>query len=189
MNETIKADLIRIWAKVLEIINTPDPNDIFELRDISNFTIHNASIYQDKDSTSAAILVYALSKLADRKISFGKEFTRPITRFTDLLKKDDLIGYRKRVIALFKHVESIDARLRYYIDEVVRLAQIKKGSKLYDHGISLAQSSEVLGISQWDLMDYIGATTVGEPDSRENVGARLRFTRDLFGISGRGARR
>ena len=68
-----------------------------------------------------------------------------------------------------------------YIHEVINQAQIKKGCKLCEHGISIARASEVLGISQWELMHYIGKTTLIDQFSEPvNVTKRLKIARSMF---------
>jgi len=80
-------------------------------------------------------------------------------------------------------ISNFDSKLNLYIQKVIDEAEIKKGSKLYEHGISLAQTADLLGVSQWELMKYIGQTKIADKFVDEvNVKDRLAHTRRLFGL-------
>jgi len=182
MNKIIKKDILSIISKTIEILKVKEEKDVIELKDLSNHTIHNASIFQDEDSVSIAILIYSLSKIIERK--FGELDYKPILNLLastfNYLKKDYIDEYRKTIKKLFDLISKIDSRLKLYIEEVIKQAQIKKGSQLYRHGISLARAAEILGISQWELMNYIGHTKITDFEARADIESRLKFTRGLF---------
>ena len=50
MNDIIREDIIKILERVIDILAVKETKDIIELKELSNHTIHNASIFQDKDS-------------------------------------------------------------------------------------------------------------------------------------------
>jgi hypothetical protein len=183
MNEIIKKDILSTISQTIEILKVKEERDIIELKQLSNHTIHNASIFQDEDSVSIAILIYSLSKVIERE--FGKIEFEPILNILnssyEYLKKDNFYGYRKTIKRLFNLISRVDTRLKLYIEEVVRQAQIKKGSQLYRHGISLARAAEILGISQWELMDYVGHTKITDATEEAiDIKSRLNFARRLF---------
>ncbi len=86
----------------------------------------------------------------------------------------------KESITTFDFINKIDTKLKLYIEEVISKAKVKKGSKLHEHGLSIARTAEVLGISQWELMNYVGKTTISTVDGVD-VKTRLNFARKLFG--------
>lgn len=182
MNKIIKDDTLSIILKTIETLKEKEETDVIELKNLSNHTIHNASVFQDEDSVSIAILVYSLSKIIERK--FGELDFKPILNLLNIscayLRKDNINEYRKTIKKLFNLISKIDSKLKLYIGEVIRQAQIKKGSQLYRHGISLARASEILGISQWELMNYIGHTKITDTEAKEDIRSRLNFTRRLF---------
>ena len=99
--------------------------------------------------------------------------------FTGLVRTPDL--FRKSIKEMFSFIRTMDEKIKMYIFEVINQAQIKKGCKLCEHGISIARASEVLGISQWELMHYIGKTTLIDKFSEPvNVLTRLKIARRLF---------
>lgn len=183
MNEIIRKDILSILSNTIEILRKKEEKDIIELKELSNHTIHNASIFQDEDSVSIAILIYSLSKVIERK--YGEINLKPILDLliaaSDYLKKDGIEDYRKTIKKLFSLISKIDSKLKLYIEEVIRQAQIKKGSQLYRHGISLARAAEILGISQWELMSYTGHTKIIDATKEAiDIKSRLNFTRSLF---------
>ena len=178
MNETIKEDLINILTNAIEILKK---GDNFKLKKLSNHTIHNASIFQDKDSVSIAVIIYSLSKILERGKPDPTEIINLMQQGTDYLKKGDAESYKAIVKELFRFVSLVDTKLKLYIDEVIKQAEIKKGSKIYDHGVSMGQAASVLGISQWELMNYVGKTRIIDAGfERPDVIEKIKFTRGLF---------
>jgi len=181
MNKIIKDDIIKVLARALDILNN-EPANITELKELSNHTIHNASIFQDKDSVSIALIIYSLSKIFERgqtiddvKYLFKDAF--------DSLKNNNFSEYQKIIQDLFKVISVYDNKFSAYIEEVITQAEIKKSSKLYEHGLSLGRASEILGISKWELMSYIGNTKINDvEDSKVDVVDRIKFTKTLFNI-------
>ena len=90
-------------------------------------------------------------------------------------------NFKDAISAIFSEISKIDSQINLYIQEVISQAQIKKGSKLCEHGISCAKSAAILGISQWDLMGYLGKTKMHENmQGIIDVRARLKFARSLL---------
>ncbi len=184
MNETIKKDILSILSDITEILKVKEEKDIAEIKELSNHTTHNASIFQDEDSISIAILIYSLSKIIERKqgeLNYNNVLSL-LKGAYDFLNKNNIDGYRKTIKKLFSFISTVDTKLKLYIEEVINQAQIKKGSKLYAHGISLARAAEILGISQWELMFYIGKTKITDVYDVEIISLkdRLKYTRSLF---------
>lgn len=182
MDEVVKKDILKVLSDVSAILEVEEEKDIAELRELSNHTIHNASIFQDGDSVGIAILIYSLSKVIERRE--GKMNYKVLLKLIDEAKRDlesnRIDGYRKVIKKFFKFISTIDSKLKLYIEEVINQAEIKKGSKLYAHGISLGRAAEVLGISQWELMFYIGKTKLTDVRGGVGVKERLNYARGLF---------
>jgi len=183
MNEIIRKDIHMVLKKVRDILRVKSDRDVVEIRELSNHTIHNCSIFQDEDSVSVAILIYALSKVIERKqgqVNY-KNFLVFIQRGINLLQQNKIDEYRKAVKKLFSIISGIDSKLKMYVEEVIKQAEIKKGSKLYEHGLSSQIAASILGISQWELMNYIGKTNILDRTSGTvDIKNRLKFTRGLF---------
>lgn len=182
MHEQVKHDILSVLEHLIGILRVKEDKDIIELKDLSNHVIHNASVFQDDHSVSVAVIIYALSKIIERKQDL--DYAR-LSRMADAaiasLKKDDDAAFHKNIESIFGFVRAMDQKLSLYINEVIQQAQVKKGCKLCEHGISVARSSEVLGVSQWEMMHYLGKTTLVDQFSKPiNLQSRLKFARSLF---------
>ncbi len=182
MNEVVKKDILEVLSDVIEILIVEEDRDVNDLKGLSNHTIHNSSIFQDEDSISIMILIYALSKVIERrKGKFNYSLTLSLLKNAQKnLEQNDDDLYRKSIRKMFDFISSIDNELKIYIEEVINQAQIKKGTKVYAHGISVARASEILGVSQWDLMSYIGKTHLTNVTGGVSVKERLNYARSLF---------
>ena len=183
MHDIIKRDILAVLNELVEIIKVKEESDIAQIKELSNHVIHNASIFQDEDSISVAVLIYALSKIIERKqrdLDYNKILSMLNSCISNLKNNQDDL-FRKSIKNIFNFIRTVDDKLKMYIYEVINQAQIKKGCKLCEHGISIARASEVLGISQWELMHYIGKTTLIDQFSEPvNVAKRLKIARSLF---------
>lgn len=180
MNDEVKKDILNILQKAIESFPV---NDSANLRKLSNKTIHTTSIYQDKDSINIAVVVYALSKLIQRNHK-KDEILEKLNKAKEFLENNSFEEYEKILAEIVDIIYSYDKKINFYVKHIINQAGIKKGSKIYEHGISLARTAEIFNISQWELMTYLGQTNI--PDKQGESGTtldeRLTYTRKLFGI-------
>ena len=183
MNDIIKKDILSVLNELAQILKSKEESNISRIKELSNHTVHNASIFQDEDSISVAVLAYSLSKIIERNrsiLDYGKLMAMINSCILSLTNDDDN-AFRKSTKDIFNLIKAIDKKLKMYIYEVINQAQIKKGCKLCEHGVSVARASEVLGISQWELMHYLGKTTLIDRFSEPvNISQRLKIARGLF---------
>jgi hypothetical protein len=178
MNETIKRDIIDIIHHAIAFIKA---NDSSGLKELSNHTIHNASIFQDEFSVSIAVIVYSLSKIIGDTPEHNQRFIRLLSEALRWIEADNLKRYKKTTESIMSIISSIDSEFGRFVDDVISQAQIKKGGKIYDHGISMGQAASILGISHWELMQYAGQLKgVDYKYERPDVIEKLKFTRRLF---------
>ena len=166
--------------------------DANKLKERSNYTIHSAASQQDSASIIIAIIVYTLSKLIERedyrKIkrwdSFVKKFNSNIDLAVSSISKDDYKKYKDYIENARKILTSYAVNLRPYIQDVLRKASINKGSKIYEHGVSLERTASLLGVTQWELSDYIGQTSVADIKQNQTIDVqkRARIAMDFFGV-------
>ena len=62
MHDIIKKDILTVLNKLVEILKVKEESDIVDIRELSNHVIHNASVFQDEDSISIAILIIHYQK-------------------------------------------------------------------------------------------------------------------------------
>ncbi|MBU2634293.1 MAG: hypothetical protein KJ674_03540 [Nanoarchaeota archaeon] len=187
MNEDLKKSILDVLKESLDAIKV---NDINKLKDLSNRLIHNSSIMQDEDSIIMNVLIYSLSKVFERtNYRQFKDWNLFVKNCIDNMKKahfsllnNDFVNYRKNIKEILIIIDKLDSKLKLYIKNVFHNAHIARGSRLYEHGISVGRTAELLGLNQFELMDYIGKT--GIADIKEgftlDVVKRLNIARSLF---------
>lgn len=155
-------------AEVLERAKTALlSKDSSTLRELSNETIHSSCSYQNPASLTIAVLVYALSKLIERndnaKIKDWNIFVKKLNSLFSLtimaLRENKEEAYERHLQKARKTLETISPSLRHYIEDVLYKAGVNKASKIYEHGISLGKTAELLGVTQWELSQYAGQKT------------------------------
>ncbi len=186
MNPKIKEDILSILnqlAQILKVKKGENVVEVAEIKGLSNKVIHDASIFQDEDSISIGVLVYSLSKIIERKqkeLDYGSVLIMVNSSISYLTQNDDE-KFRKSIKDIFNFIRKVDEKIKLFIHEVINQAKIKKGCKLCEHGISITRASDVMGISQWELMNYFGKTTIIDKLSEQvNVSYRLKIARSLF---------
>lgn len=156
--------------------------NIFQLKFLSNKTINTASAQQDSSSITIAVMIYALSKFVERedfkKMSgwdkFVKKFNATIDLAIKALKDENDKAYEKHIQKARQIISSHSPSLKQYIHDVLKKASINKGSRIYEHGISLEQTAKLLGISQWELSDYIGSKTLADIKQNQTIDVKTR---------------
>jgi len=145
-------------------------NESSKLQQLSNETIHSASIDQHTDSITIAIIIYTLSKIISRrpnlKIKNWNTFIKKLNGFFYLaiksLEENDSKNFNKYLQQIRKEINNISINLKQYIKEVFRKSSINKASKLYEHGLSRSQTAKLLGITEWELSEYVGQKSIHE---------------------------
>ena len=170
MRNEIKEDILAVLSQAIQILET-DEHPEHALSELSNHVIHDASIFQDDDSVSVAVLVYAFSKVVqhccERNIDY-KHLIKEIRIAYEFLYRNDFAGYRAAIKGLFDQIKTIDSKIKLYIQEVLDKAKIKKGS-----------TAELLGITQWELQNYIGKQAEFEIKEMP-AKKRLEIAREMF---------
>ncbi len=179
MHKIVKRDILAIISEAIDVLQKEDKS---ELREVSDHTIHCASIFQDEDSISFAVLMYAIFKIIDRDPSVDcRLIISVLNKIKHFLSKNDIDNYRKQTKLLFETITRLDDKIKLYIQKVLVKAKIKKGSRLIEHGLSVGRVAELMNISQWELMKYLGKTGISDRDRNiGNVRLRLKFARGLF---------
>ena len=177
MNKTVRNDIISLLQNSLTAIKN---GDSFRLKELSNTNIHNASIFQDEDSLSISVVIYALSKIIDHTPK-KKAILSHLQKALTALQANNDNRYRQTMKALIKAVRVEDYRLKKFVSSVIDQAQLKKGCALCEHGLSVEHAANIFGISRWELMQYLGKTQASEQSSeRIPTEQRLSLARSLF---------
>ena len=181
MPAIIKKSLDSLLKAAQRAINK---NDMKKLELLSEKSIYDAMIYQDEDSLSLAVVLFAISKLIKRETEdteYPSDLRNYLASAQFSLNEGNADEYRDKVKKTVEFIASTDKQFKLYVEKVMEKAQIKKGSSLYERGISVARAADFLGIGQWELMSYIGKTKIHDKsDEATRVGERIRIARGLF---------
>lgn len=156
-----KENVLRIFLETKEALKANNP---FKLKELSNQTIHTASITQDADNVLVAVIVYSLSKMIERSeyqnLKGWNEFYKKITFAIDncavAIRKNDEKKIKENMEMMRNAVNRLSGKLKSYVQDVFRKAEINKASKIYEHGISMEKTAGLLGITVFELASYAG---------------------------------
>jgi len=186
MKESIRKDILDILRDSIRAIKR---DDIAQLRELSDHTLHSSTIYQEEDSTAIAVVIYSLFKIYEKQRLqnhpgwqlFNNDVIKILESAYNSLITANFAQYKISIKKLFDIISKFEKAFGRYVTEVVEQSKIKKGSNLVNHGLSVGRTAELLGISSWDLMNYLGITDFADIQPR-TIGARerLRTAERLF---------
>ena len=164
--------------------------DVVKLKDMSNQTIHTASIEQETGSIILAVVVYSLSKILERKnyqkhpgwSKFYKLIVDSIDKSIIAVNKGNDKQLMENLGLIRKATEKLSGKLKVYIQEVFRKASINKASRIYEHGISLERTASLLGITMFELSEYTGKTGISDAPLGQTfeVEKRIKLAMEIF---------
>jgi len=180
-------NILRIFEEVKEAIKK---EDVINLKELSNQTVHTASITQDPDNIATAVIIYSLSKIIERKKyqkypGWDKFYTAIIAAIDDSiesLRKKDEKKLKKDLELVGKAIDKLSGNLKKYIQDVFRGASINKASRIYEHGISMEKTAKLLGITVWELADYAGKTGISDVSESKtlDIRSRIKLAMEMF---------
>ena len=188
MNEEIRKDIIELLKKVLPALEKTEAN---ELKRLSNETIHNAGIIQDTDSTSISVIIFSLSRILNRSRlttpqlkKFKENISKNLFLARSQLEKNFIDEYKKTIKKIFEEISTFEKKFGMYLTEALEHAKIKKGERIYEHGFSVGTAADLLGITKWELMGYLGETKLSDIDPNTKISIKQRMTtvRRIFSI-------
>ena len=159
--------ILNILLKTREALRK---KDYFNIKSLSDKVIHHASVHQDFNVISIAVIIYSLSKLIERESyrtekNWGRFYDRYYMNIENLisaLKNKDIEKFHSQIVSNRELIEGLSGKLKFYISEVFRRAKINKASRIYEHGISMEKTAKILGISLWELSEYTGKTGIAD---------------------------
>ena len=180
-----KEEIIRILKEATIAISNQDP---VKLQLLSDDAVNMASISQATDTINLAVIMYALSKIMIRKhysnekmwLDLIKKISASLSLAITSLREEDYKNFAKHLQKIRQLIESKSSGMTPYIKDIVEKAKINKASKIYEHGISLSQTADLLGITQWELADYIGQKKVDSYESSPDIKKRLKRALNFF---------
>jgi len=169
MKEEVCKDLLETLNEIKKALELLDAD---ELRNLSDHTIHCSAIHQEKRAIYIAIITYSLSKIIAKETirkyheeefnDFIKGVSENLNALIDFLEKRDFEKVEEMIKSILKAIAEFDKSFGKYAQHVLDFAKIKKGAKIYEHGLSLSSVAKMLGISKWELMEKVGETKLHE---------------------------
>ena len=113
---------------------------------------------------------------------FRKDFLNHIWKARTALDNNDYETYNLNIHKIFKHLGKLEKNFGQYVTEVISQAKIKKGSGVYEHGISVSRAAEIMGISPWELSEFIGQRRQADkiPMVTRSIKERIKTAREIF---------
>ncbi len=186
-----KEDLSNILRIFQESKDAIAHDNWMKLKDLSNQTLHSATIHQDTLNIITAVLVYSLSKILQRdryrEMEGWDEFYKNLLKNWDeaiaALKKNDAKAAIAAEGKIRESLNEIEGDLALYIKDIFRKAEINKAFKLYEHGLTAQSTAELLGVNLWDLSTYIGQSTISEAHVAQSLPekTRIKYAEEIFG--------
>jgi hypothetical protein len=164
--------------------------NVVKLKEISNHTIHSASIEQNATNLLVAVLVYSLSKIIERKDyqkhpgwnKFYKLIMTSIDKSLVAVSKGDEKKLIEQLELVRKAIRQLSGKLKIYIQDVFRKASVNKASRIYEHGISMERTASLLGITMFELSEYAGKTRIADVPINKtlDVKSRINLAMEMF---------
>jgi len=183
-----KAHILRTLKEVKKALLK---NNYIKIKNLSNQVIHNASIHQEPDTISIAVILYSLSKIIERESykeeknwkEFYSKYINHLENAIQNLEQENIEGFRQEIELLRKVIQNLSGNLKTYITDVFRKAKINKASRLYEHGISMEKTAKILGISIWELSEYAGKTRIPDVNLAITlpIKQRIKQAEEIFG--------
>ena len=187
MEEKVKKDILEILKGSIKAISE---DDTVKLKELSNHTLHDASILQDEYSISIAVIIYSIAKIFERPRykkykewpTFYNNLAKELRNAKRALEKDSIVEYEHSIQNLLQAIDRLGKKFRKYIIEVINKAKISKASRIHEHGLSIGRTAELLGITEWELMDYIGETGIADVaySVTKSIKDRMKVARRIF---------
>jgi hypothetical protein len=153
-------NILRILKETKEAIRK---DNFSKLSSLSNQTINTASLTQDPDNITVAIIVYSLDKIFERinvKENEKNKFEEKIMNYLEESIKKLETGKEKLARNALKkirgEIEKFSGSIKTNIKDVLRKASINKGSRIFEHGVSVETAADLLGVTQYEIASYVG---------------------------------
>lgn len=182
-----RENILRIFRETKEAVSRGDSAAI---KNLSNQTTNTASLTHDADNVAVAVIIYSLSKIIERQDykdlpgwdRFYKIYIGAIDKGIDSLERRNDEGFRQSITEIRKAIGNLSGRLKDYIKDVFRNAEINKASRIYEHGISMEKTARLLGVSLFELARYSGEKEGSDvPESvTVDVKQRVKFAMEMF---------
>jgi len=178
MDPETKANLIKTLQE-LRIILLPTHVHSFELKRLSNQLMEDVALFHHRETISVSVLVYSLYKIFQKNPTIGTSLLIPL--IDKAIAAENVTLFRTSIKNLFDAVKKYDKDIDVNVKQLIKHAEVKRGMKAYAHGLSIGHAADIIGVSKWEIMEYLGTSNY-EDDVHFRIDARsrLEFVRSLF---------
>ena len=185
MKEVMRKSLLKDVGRAIIILEKgkgKDNPDLEKLKELSDHTIKDVALFKNLDAVSLAVLIYSIYKtlpcMSDENI---KDLIAELKFSQKHLSAKNLSMYNQSVKVLFSIIKRCNSEIKTHIGDVFHAAKIKKGVTLLEHGLSSSRAAELMGISKWELLEYIGKTnTLDQHHEKVSVIKRFELAENIF---------
>lgn len=183
MKAVIKKDILYLLSKTIAILDRKDTKDLEELKTLSEHAIEDVAVHKDIDLVSITLLIYSIYKVfPDIGEEHYKDILTELKKIQQQLAQNNLGRYNQEVKLLYEIIKNANAKIKTYLEDVMHAARIKKSASLLRKGLSIGQAAGIMGLSNWDLQQYVGKTTyLTEHKECTPCASRLDLAFSLFG--------
>ncbi len=189
MDTKAKNDVLGVLKETVAAI---EGNKHADLHAISDHVLHAIVLYQDKEIVDLAVAVYALDKILEtekykshpKMKSFLKYSLNSLKLAGKQLQQNRFSDYSSTLKGILASIAGFSKAIRFYVDDILHFARIKKGEKLYEHGLSLGKAAELAGVTKWELMPAIGETAIHEKiiAPKHSIENKIRHAKKIFKV-------
>ncbi|MBR9679910.1 MAG: hypothetical protein GOU99_02580 [Candidatus Altiarchaeota archaeon] len=164
-----------------QLIKALEKERIRDLRNLSEDLLRQGAESGDKELIKLAVISHSLSKLLEkgyyrRKRNVWKDFVVDLKNLVRGVQKGSV-----KIDELEKRIIELDRHFGRYVDRIINISKVRKGSTLYAWGMSLKKSSELVGAPEWEIMSQAGKTRiVDEEDLSLSVQKRFNIAKEVI---------
>jgi hypothetical protein len=180
-------NILRIFKETKKAI---EKKDTYKLKLLSDQTNNTASRTNDLDNIAIAVIIYSIEKILEREKyknsprwnNFYNKLKFHINQSIIYLKNNNEEKFSNCLKEIRKEMENFSGKLKNYIEDIFRKAKINKASKIYEHGISMERTANLLGVTLWELANYIGEKEIIEINDKKDfsVKSRIKLAMEMF---------
>ena len=180
-------NILRIFKETKIAI---EKKDTYKLKLLSNQTNNTVARTHDPDNIAVAVIIYSIEKILEREKyknysgwnKFYKNINIYIDKSIEFLEKNNEKEFSKCLKLIRKEIDNLSGELKKYIQDVFRKASVNKASKIYEHGISMEKTANLLGITLWELVNYVGQKDFEGIHKKEPllIKSRIKLAMDMF---------
>jgi len=161
MDNSIKKELSYDLDRTIKILELREEKDAEEFKILSDHVIEDLASHKNLDVVSIAVLIYSIYKVVNQlNVQDYTELIKQLKQARDYLQKGNLGNYNRILKNVYSLIRKTNTKVNEHLQDVMLAARIKKGTNLVLRGLSIGQAAGLMGLSNWDLQQYVGRTPI-----------------------------